>query len=110
MDCEDSPGNTAILPIKTFQEIFIGTASREESEKLLERSKAGSFHVRWSSTQSRYVISRRLEETSDHITVNQTTVGDVQYFSIKAGQGRRSLLLLIESHREDHQLLSPVVR
>ena len=93
----------------SLDDLYIGPASREESEQLLDKTTVGSFHVRFSKTKEQYVISRRLEGSSDHITVNWSKVANTGYYSIRPGHGRRSLLELIENHRVDHQLHSPVV-
>ena len=109
-ETEENLPNKKIVPVTKLDDLYIGTASREESEQLLDKTTAGSFHLRFSGKKQQYVISRRLEGSSDHITVDWSKVGDTGYYSIRPGHGRKSLLELIEAHRVHHQLYTPVVR
>ena len=108
-ETEESLPEERIVAVTSLDDICIGPASREESEQILDKTPVGSFHLRFSKTKDQYVISRRLEGSSDHITVDCSKVADTGYYSIRPGHGRRSLLELIQAHRVDHQLHSPVV-
>ena len=109
-ETDETLPHSRIVPVTNLDDLYIGTASRKESEDLLDKTAVGSFHLRFSGKKQHYVISRRLESSSDHITVNWVEVGATGYYSIRLGHGRRSLLEMIEANRVHHQLLTPVVR
>ena len=107
-ETEEILSEERIVNLTSLDDLYIGSASRAESEQILEKTSVGSFHLRYSTKKRQYVISRRLEGSADHITVDCSMMADTGYYSIRPGHGRRSLLELIQAHRVDHQLLRPV--
>ena len=101
--------DTRIIPIKHQDDFDIGVVSREVAEEILLEKNPGTFLLRFSLKKRMHVISRMLEDdTIEHITVEQIKVGDVMFYSLKPGQGRRSLLLMVEKHRLDCELFIPI--
>ena len=97
-----------IIPIKHQDDFDLGVVSREVAKELLSEKKHGTFLLRFSLKKRKHVISRKLEEDINHVTVKEVMVGDVKFYSLKPGQGRRSLLLMVENHRLDCQLFTPI--
>ena len=97
-----------IIPIKHQDDFDLGVVSREVAEEHLSEKKHGTFLLRFSLNKRKHVLSRKLEEDIKHVTVEEVMVGDVKFYSLKPGQGRRSLLLMVENHREDCQLFIPI--
>ena len=52
------------VDVSSLDDLYIGSASRTESEQILEKTSVGSFHLRC-STKKQYVISRRLEGSAE---------------------------------------------
>ena len=100
--------DSRIIPIKRQDDFDLGVVSREAAEEILSERPHGTFLLRFSLKKRKHVISRKKEEDIDHVTVEQVQVGDVIFYSLKPGQGRRSLLLMVENHRLDCQLLTPI--
>ena len=101
----------AIVPIQSQDEFDLGGISREESETRLADRKPGSFLLRNSPSGGSHIISRitvgdRLKV--DHLKVSQSEVGGVTFYSLRLGQGKRTILDLVNNHREDFQLFHPI--
>ena len=107
----DLSSSETIVPIPSQDVFDCGGISRDESEKRLAGRKPGSFLLRISPSEGDHIISRltagdRLKV--DHLKVSQSEVGDVTFYSLMPGQGRRTILDLVNNHREDFQLFHPV--
>ena len=100
--------DSRIIPIKHQEDFDLGVVSREVAEELLAEKNPGTFMLRFSLKKKMHVISRKLEDDIEHVTVEQVKVGDVMFYSLKPGQGRRSLLLVVENHRLDCELFIPI--
>ena len=110
--CDISSGET-IVPIPSQDVFDCGGISRGDSEKRLVGRKPGSFLLRISPIEGDHIISRltagdRLRV--DHLKVDKSEVGDVTFYSLRSGEGRRTILDLVNNHREDFQLFHPVNR
>ena len=107
----DISSSETIVPIQSQDVFDCGGISRGDSEKRLAGRKPGSFLLRISPIEGDHIISRltagdRLRV--DHLKVDKTEVGDVTFYSLKAGEGRRTILDLVNNHREDFQLFHPI--
>ena len=100
--------DSRIIPIKHQDDFDLGVVDREKAEEILSEKKHGTFLLRFSFKKRKHVISRKKEEDIEHLTVEQVQVGEVMFYSLKPGQGRRSLLLVVENHRLDCQLFIPI--
>ena len=105
---EDVVEDSRIIPIQHQEDFDLGVVSREVAEEILSEKIPGTFLLRFSLKKRMHVISRKLLDDIEHVTVEQVKVGDVMFFSLKPGQGRRSLLLVVENHRLDCELFIPI--
>ena len=108
---DEAVEDSRIIPIKHQGDFHLGVVSQEVAEDILSEKSPGTFLLRFSLKKRMHVISRKLVddvELVEHVTVEQVKVGDVMFYSLKPGQGRRSLLLLVENHRLDCELFIPI--
>ena len=86
-----------------FQEM-----NRQESKDLLRDKNPGSFLVRYSDKEGKYVLSKRTSTGFSHETIKQKKVRGVTYFWIQPGQGKRTILDVIKIHQLDRELYFPI--
>ena len=101
-DFEEDP----LVPLESYDEVYVGETSREHAEKLLIGKKSGTFLIRFSKKEKQYVltsISRKSDEQGlkcEHSKIYYKEVGGHEYYSLRAGYGRSTLLAAVEINRK----------
>ena len=82
--------------------------TRQEAKEELRDKDPGSFLVRYSKSESLYVVSKKTQTRINHETIKQKDIKGVTYFWLQPGQGKTTILDVIKNHQLDRELFFPI--